>query len=110
MADAVRAINAEVRALAPVIVAPAVADVVSHTAAPEAPLAVSCRDVDGIRYVFAVGMSQVTTEVTFEVAAARRIDVLGEERSLEPIDGTFADTFDGYAVHLYRIERRPPAP
>jgi len=45
------------------------------------------------------------------------VEVLGENRSLKVSNGRFADTFDPYGVHLYRIAdargqgtRTPAAP
>lgn len=46
------------------------------------------------------------TRAHFEIpgqTGERRVAVLGEERELMARDGTFADDFAGYAVHLYRV-------
>jgi hypothetical protein len=31
------------------------------------------------------------------------VEVIGKGRSVEAKDGTFADAFKGYEVHLYRV-------
>jgi hypothetical protein len=32
------------------------------------------------------------------------VDVIGENRNVTTFGGNFADKFDGYAVHIYRIK------
>jgi hypothetical protein len=61
------------------------------------------------RYIFAVGMADGATTATFPlpgIDGSTSIDVIGENRVIVPGDGSFDDTFEPYAVHLYRI----PAP
>jgi hypothetical protein len=58
------------------------------------------------RYVFAAGMADAATTATFALnglGASVDIEVIGENRSIVPSDGSFQDAFEPYAVHLYRI-------
>lgn len=58
-------------------------------------------------YVFAVTMRDRSSRAEFAVAdlpGVRRVEVLDEDRTLECRDGTFADEFAPWDVHLYRIE------
>jgi hypothetical protein len=58
------------------------------------------------RYVFAAGMADGATSATFALAGlggSVNIEVIGENRSIVPGEGSFEDAFDAYAVHLYRI-------
>jgi hypothetical protein len=60
-------------------------------------------------YVFAAGMADGVTTATFALSgidASAGIEVIGENRSIVPSDGTFEDVFEPYAVHLYRIPPR----
>lgn len=109
VAEAVKAINAEVRELAPVINAPTVADglaVASSDA--EVPIAAHCKRHGSSTYVFAVSMRERPTTGRFTLkglpAGASEVRVLGEgQRTLRLADGRFEDGFEGYAVHLYEI-------
>jgi len=38
-----------------------------------------------------------------DLPAEAKIEVLGEERSLEVSGGRFSDAFEAHAVHLYRV-------
>jgi hypothetical protein len=107
MTAAVKAINKQIHELAPVLNSPTVADGVTvSSSAAEVPVEAMVKRRDGSTYVFAVGMRDGSTTATFRVAGlagAARVEVLGEGRTLEAKDGTFRDTFDPWAVHLYRI-------
>jgi hypothetical protein len=106
MAKGVGEINAQVKALAGAINAPAEEGLVKVTTEDaEAPVAVMGRRYKGAMYVFAVGMRGKGTRAGFEVPSLKdgKVAVIGEGRSLEVAGGKFEDAFDGYAVHLYRI-------
>jgi hypothetical protein len=34
-----------------------------------------------------------------------KVNVLGEDRTIEAVDGRFEDDFAGWGVHLYRIQQ-----
>ena len=110
LSTAVGRINAEVMSLATVI-----NSTEEHTEAtavssrPEHPVDVLTRRHDDATYVFAVAMRDVQADVTFAVdglLSGARVAVIGEERTLTADEGRFEDAFDGYGVHLYRIEDR----
>lgn len=102
---AVTAINARVSALAPVINAPAPAQLPKVTADPEAPIAVTTRRVMGETYVFAVGMRGKPTDAKISIPGARsgKAEVLDESRAVTVQDGELKDHFEPYEVHLYRL-------
>ena len=107
MSAAVRAINAQVRALAPVLNAPELVDGVTVTSKTRVPVRATARQVGGSIYVLSVGMRNAPTEASFTVPSLdgdATAEVLGEERELAVRDGRFEDAFEPYAVHLYRIE------
>ena len=111
MVEGVKKVNAEVARLAPVINSPAVVDGAAvESSNPDVPIAVTCRRHDGATYVFAVSMRSGATKGTFDVAGltgAGRVEVIGEGRSIECVDGKFVDEFPGgYDVRLYRIGGR----
>ena len=103
LAPAVRALNAQIAELAPVLNAP-FAD--GYVAA-DGPVAVMAKEgPDGAWYVFAAADTEGAEggEVTFRVAAGSTVEVVGEQRDLAVRDGRFVDTFaDGDAVHVYRV-------
>lgn len=69
--------------------------------------------VDGtVQYLFAAATADQNAEVTFDLHCAGdgTATVLGEDRELSTVGGTFTDTFaDGDAVHLYRYDLAPDA-
>lgn len=44
------------------------------------------------------------TEATFKVKSGKKVEVLGEKRSIKIKDGKFMDDFSSYGVHLYKIK------
>jgi hypothetical protein len=107
MAKGVAAINAQIKELAPVLNSPAVADGAKAASSnAETPVAVMTKRHDGSTYVFAVAMRDSSTQAKFTLLGLKpgtKIEVLGENRSIPAGEGSFADQFGGYAVHLYRI-------
>lgn len=107
MRDAVAAINAQIRALAPVLNAPTLADWGSVTVGPgDGPLAVLAKRFAEDLYVFAVAMRPLEATARFTasgLSANWPIEVLGEDRALISNAGFFSDQFAPYQVHRYRI-------
>jgi len=106
MSDAVKAINAEILSLAPVLNSPSLsngATVASDN--PSVPVDIMVKRQGGALYVFAVAMQAGTAHAQFSVRGGGNgtATVLGESRTLSVTSGTFADAFDSYAVHLYRL-------
>jgi hypothetical protein len=108
IAEGVKAINAEVARLAPVLHAPTVPAGATVASAPvEAPIALLCKRLAGSTYVFAVATSGATAKAVFNVAGLKgsaTVQVLDESRTLPAVDGRFEDAFEGYAAHNYRID------
>ncbi|MBI2478170.1 MAG: hypothetical protein HYV60_05850, partial [Planctomycetia bacterium] len=104
---AVTAINQQIRELAAVLNSPTVDGAVRITSSDtQVPIAAMCKRHDGALYVFTVGMRNRAAKATMELlepAASAKVQVLGEDRSLEIRDGRFEDEFEAYAVHLYRL-------
>ena len=106
MLAAVTAINRQVRELAPVINSPPPAEAAAvMPSSNNAMIASMTRRRDGATYVFAVSMRDTKTTGSFKVpgAAVGTVEVIGEDRKLQLVGGTFSDNFAGYEVHLYRI-------
>ncbi|WP_394829617.1 hypothetical protein [Pendulispora albinea] len=105
---AVSAINAQIRALAPVLNTPPVIralDVVSSDT--KVPVDTLMKRHGGATYVFAVAMKNAKTTATFTVrgvAPSAKAEVLGENRTISLANGVFQDAFDGYGVHLYKVQ------
>jgi hypothetical protein len=98
-------INAQIRALAPVLNSPAVKDPATvASSAAEVPIASMTKRHDGATYVFAVAMRDGPARASFAgLGAATSAEALGEGRSIAVKDGKFEDDFKGYEVHLYRV-------
>jgi len=117
MREAVTAVNARIRLLAPVLNSPTL----DGQVAVEADDAAARVDhlvnrLDGWLYVLAVAMTEVRSRATFQVAPEAlglgadddvQIEVIGEGRELEVVDGAFSDDFGAYDVHHYRLRKVP---
>ena len=107
MAQGVAAINHQIQALAPVLNSRDVeggAQVQSSQA--DIPIALMVKRWRGATYLFAVPMRLGPVRGRFLVAGLQGRhsgEVVGEERSLQVVDGGFEDEFETYQVHIYRI-------
>ena len=105
-AMAIKQVNRQILELAAVINRPEpAAPAKASSSDPEVPIAVMTREYQGAIYVFAVGMRNKQTTVTFELPRPvnGQIEVIDERRSLPVRNGRFHDEFKPYEVHLYRL-------
>ncbi|MGD0999494.1 MAG: hypothetical protein ABSA67_02240 [Candidatus Brocadiia bacterium] len=107
MLAAVTAINKQVRELAPALNSATVQDTVKvECSNKDVPVATMVKKQGGATCVFAVAMKPGETEAAFTLdglAAGAQVEVLGEDRKIEPADGKFRDQFRDWDVHLYRV-------
>ncbi len=103
MLAGVTAINKQIRDLAPVLNSPTLTGAL--TLAPASPVIAMHKRHGGADYVFAVNLSPQPAEATFNLknTTIEKADILEEDRTVPVKDGRFADRFEGYAVHLYRL-------
>ena len=110
MLAAVTAINKQVRELAPALNSPTIKDALKvESSNPSVPVATMVKKHGGATYVFAVAMKPGATEAGFALEglpAGAQVDVLGENRKIEPAQGKFQDHFADWDVHLYRISSK----
>ncbi|MGD0999794.1 MAG: hypothetical protein ABSA67_03760 [Candidatus Brocadiia bacterium] len=108
MLTAVTALNKQIHELAPALNSPTVKDAVKvECSNKEVPVAAMVKKEGGATYVFAVAMKAGETEATFGLEglpAGAQVEVLGENRKIEPAEGKFKDRFSNWDVHLYRIK------
>lgn len=113
MTAAIRALNAQITSLAPVLNSVSLTKEASvKSTNPEVPIALMAKRVEGTNYVFAVAMRDGVTEATFSlkaVAGEKTVEVIGEDRALPSRDGVFKDHFTPWDVHLYRVSGGPTA-
>lgn len=109
-AAAVAAINKQIRELAPVLNSATVANGAKVTSSKTTvPIAHMVKHHGGAVFVFAVAMRKDTARGTFVVpglAGKAVATVLGEDREIPVVNGSFQDDFKPYGVHLYRIMRK----
>jgi len=106
MSAAVKALNAEVQSLAPVLNTPSLSNGASVTSQnASVPVDIMVKRQGGAVYIFAVAMQPGTTHAQFTVrgGGTGTATAIGESRSLPVTAGSFGDDFDTYAVHLYRV-------
>jgi hypothetical protein len=107
MKAAVAAINAQISSLAPALNTQSITNaVVASSSDPSVPVDTMAKRAGGTLYVFAVAMRGSPTQATFQVRqpADGTVTVLGEDRTIPLTNGSFADAFPGYGVHLYRVD------
>jgi hypothetical protein len=104
---AVTAINRQITELAPVLNSPTAADAVQVSSSDQqVPVAAMLKRHEGATYLFAVAMRNGDTTATFALKGLigeKKVEVLGEDRSLTARGGAFSDAFQAWAVHCYRI-------
>lgn len=109
MLSAVTDINKQIHTLAPVLnsrTIPRAAEVRSSSA--QVPIDIMVKQKGQTLFLFAVGMRNGATQGAFTVQdlpGTRTAEVLGESRTITIQNGRFTDTFESYAVHLYRIRK-----
>jgi hypothetical protein len=108
MLAAVTRINHRIGALATVLNGPTVTDRVAVTSQDvDVPVATMMKEHEGAVYVFAVCMKGKSTRAEFSIrglTGSQTVAVLDEDRTLQSHDGSFADDFRPWDVHLYRID------
>ena len=104
--QAVKAIDAQIASLAPVLNSSTVTnDVQVSSSASGVAIDMMEKNYGGSKYVFAVGMANNSTVGTFTVPGnlTATVTVLGESRQIAMTSGQFQDNFAGYGVHLYQF-------
>lgn len=109
MLDAVTAVNKEITELAPVINAGKdLRGLMVKSADEDAPVVMMGKEYEGKTYVFAVEMRNLKATATFQVPGlgnARKVEVVGENRTITSGNGEFADAFPAWGVRIYRIAK-----
>lgn len=106
----VRALNAEIESLAPVLNSPTIENGVSVASSPSTtPIEVMMKKSGGAIYVFAAAMRDAPADGGFDLTGVDRaiVEVIGESRRIPVSGGIFHDRFAGYGVHLYKITATP---
>jgi len=107
MARAVSSLNRQIHELAPVLNSPDVdAGAIVTSSREQVPVESVVKRHSGQTYVFAVAMREGETTATFTLPGrgGARVEVLGEDRTIDAVGGKWQDRFTGYQVHLYRID------
>jgi hypothetical protein len=107
MLKVVTDLNRRIQSLAPVLNSPTITGGATvKSTNKDVPVDIMVKRHGGATYLFAVAMRGQPTRATFvlkDVPVGAVVEVIGEKRTLPITDGAFADRFDGYQVHLYRI-------
>lgn len=107
MLAAVTAINHQIHELAPVLNSPShpnLVRVISDGAGPD--VRVLVKRSAGMIHAFAVNRSARPGRATFELGKSEgeaTVEVRGEERRIEVVNGAFGDSFEAYGFHHYAI-------
>ena len=108
MLNAVTALNRQISELAPVLNSATLKDgAVVKSEKPDVPVAFMLKRHQGSTYLFAVGMRDGPTRATFKMnglTGEKKVNVLGENRTIIAQDGNFTDEFAPWEVHLYQVK------
>ncbi|HEY2733613.1 MAG TPA: hypothetical protein VGI70_06490, partial [Polyangiales bacterium] len=106
-AAALTRIDEQIATLAPVLNARSIANGVTvHSSVADKPVDAMLKRYAGASYLFAVEMRDGSTHARFDLAhfgAKARAEVLGENRTLDVVNGSFEDDFNAYGVHRYKL-------
>lgn len=107
MLTAVTQINNQIHELAPVLNSPTIENGVTVVSSESTiPIDAMVKHYDGSTYLFAVPMRLGPATGSFEFtgySGSASLEVLGEERTINVVDGKFEDSFETYEVHLYKL-------
>jgi len=107
MLAGVTAINRQITELAPVLNSPTIKGQATVSSSDEnVPIAIMLKKYKDATYLFAVAMRDGKTDAIFIINGLdgeRKVEVLGENRTLTAKNGVFKDSFNPWDVHLYRI-------
>ncbi len=107
MSAAVKIINAQIIALAPILNTQSVGNGVTTASSSTAiPVDTMLKRYSEFTYLFAVSMRPGTTTATFtlrDFPATASAEVIDESRTLPVTNGVFQDIFSNYSVHIYKI-------
>ena len=107
MTEGVHAVNDQISALAAVLNTRSVSNGVTVTSSStEIPIDTMLKRHAGLTYVFAVSMRPGAATATFTLRdfnGAATVDVLGEDRTLDMVDGEFEDDFEDFSVRIYSV-------
>lgn len=103
MLAAVTKINKEITSLAQVLNSATTTYASVKSSNTAVPIDIMTKNYGAANYLFAVGMRPGTTTATFTVNSGKKVEVIGENRTLTITSGKFTDDFSSYAVHLYKI-------
>jgi hypothetical protein len=108
MVDAVTALNAQIKSLAPALNSATLPNVVSVSSSNSAaPVEILVKARGQTLYVFAAVSRAGTATATFGVSGLggrATATVIGESRTVAVTGGSFSDDFAANAVHLYQID------
>jgi hypothetical protein len=107
MLAGITAINRQIRELAPVLNSSTLPDRVTFTSSVEnAPVATMLKRHGDSLYLFTVNLKNQPFHGSISLSGLKgdlSAEVLGEKRNATVSGGTFAEDFESYGVHLYRI-------
>lgn len=105
--NAVKAVNAEVLSLAPILNSDAPFNHVSVSGPGAESVNTMTKQYENASYIFAVCISSACGATTFALPGYEHglADVIGEGRALNITGGAFQDNFAGYGVHLYHVTK-----
>lgn len=108
MSAAVADLNTKIISLTPVLNTPSVENGVSViTDDPNLPVDTMVKRHAGFSYLFAVAMQPEATQAVFTLRGfdgSRNVEVIDEGRVLTAEEGRLEDNFNGYEVHIYKMQ------
>ncbi len=105
MSAALKSINAQITSLASVLNSDNTKEYASVSSSNgDVPVDLITKKEGRENYIFAIAMRGGNTKATFTVKSGKKVEVLGENRSIKVKKGQFSDDFSSYAVHMYKVK------
>jgi hypothetical protein len=105
MISAMKEVNFQVQSLARVLNSPTTKGFATVESSNNGvPIDIMTKNQGKENYIFAVAMRPGSTSATFKIKEGKKVEVIGENRTIKVKNGKFSDDFLDYAVHLYKVK------
>jgi len=105
MSAGLKSLNAEITSLASVLNSDNTKDYATvQSSDSKVPIDLMTKKEGKENYIFAIAMRSGNTKASFSVKSGKKVEVLGENRTIKISKGQFSDDFSSYGVHLYKVK------
>jgi hypothetical protein len=107
MKETVAEVNKQINSLAPVLNTQSISNAATLISSNSAvPIDIMAKRYKSSTYIFAVSMrpGKTIANINLRLFKNAQVEVIGENRTIACVNGTFSDSFSDYSVHIYKIK------